>query len=285
MTNGYTQTKYLIVLCHGMAGFDSLFGVVDYFHGIAETLEDGGADVHVTHVPAFGSSEQRGEALLAQVEDIVAQTGKGKVNLVGHSHGGFDVRYVAAVRPISWPPSPQSAPRTRARSWRNLLRDNIQEGGYAEGVVSLFANSLGVLEGILSGNLSEQDSVAAMESLTAAGAGEFDAIPSGCQRRRVGRAPSRPAGISIIRGAAPRRSPTCSNVSDVALGLSSLVYEEDNDGLVGKCSSHFGKVIRDDYRMNHLDEVNLLSRVRVGVLTNPKTVFRTHTNRLKNAGL
>src|SRR4029079_3074214 len=45
----YTKTKYPIVLCHGMAGFDSLFGAVDYFHGVVESLQDGGADVHVTH--------------------------------------------------------------------------------------------------------------------------------------------------------------------------------------------------------------------------------------------
>ncbi len=30
-TDNYTATKYPIVLCHGMAGFDSLFGVMDYF--------------------------------------------------------------------------------------------------------------------------------------------------------------------------------------------------------------------------------------------------------------
>ena len=31
-----------------------------------------------------------------------------------------------------------------------------------------------------------------------------------------------------------------------------------NDGLVEQCSAHFGRVLRNDYRHNHLDEVNLL---------------------------
>jgi triacylglycerol lipase len=35
-----------------------------------------------------------------------------------------------------------------------------------------------------------------------------------------------------------------------------VVYPEANDGLVGKCSSHLGTVIRDNYFHNHLDEVN-----------------------------
>lgn len=40
------------------------------------------------------------------------------------------------------------------------------------------------------------------------------------------------------------------------MGLIGLVFNEPNDGLVATCSTHLGKVIRDDYRMNHLDEIN-----------------------------
>ena len=57
------------------------------------------------------------------------------------------------------------------------------------------------------------------------------------------------------------------------------------DGLVGKCSAHLVQVIRDDYSMNHLDEVNQLFGLTGLFSTNPKTVFRTHANRLKNDGL
>ena len=39
----YTQTKYPIVLEHGLAGFDELFGVLEYWYGIPEALHDGGA--------------------------------------------------------------------------------------------------------------------------------------------------------------------------------------------------------------------------------------------------
>lgn len=51
------------------------------------------------------------------------------------------------------------------------------------------------------------------------------------------------------------------NVLDplVALfGITSLFVGEANDGLIGRCSSHLGDVIRDNYFQNHLDEVNLL---------------------------
>ena len=39
----YTKTKYPIVLAHGLGGFDELFGVYDYWFGIVDALEDGGA--------------------------------------------------------------------------------------------------------------------------------------------------------------------------------------------------------------------------------------------------
>src|SRR5215208_4352016 len=52
---GYTQTRYPIVLAHGMSGFRELFGVVDYFHGIIGELRAGGATVFVTSVSAFSS--------------------------------------------------------------------------------------------------------------------------------------------------------------------------------------------------------------------------------------
>jgi triacylglycerol esterase/lipase EstA (alpha/beta hydrolase family) len=100
----YTKTRYPIVLAHGLAGFDKVFGTVEYFFGIPEALRDGGAEVYLTQVSAYNTSEERGEQLLAQIEQIVATSGQPKVNIIGHSQGGLDARYVAAVRPDLWPP-------------------------------------------------------------------------------------------------------------------------------------------------------------------------------------
>ncbi|MGK3847892.1 triacylglycerol lipase, partial [Enterococcus faecium] len=58
-----------------------------------------------------------------------------------------------------------------------------------------------------------------------------------------------------------------------------------NDGLVGQCSNHLGVVIRDNYTMNHLDEVNQIAGLVSVFDTSPVAVFRTHINRLKLAGL
>jgi triacylglycerol lipase len=92
------QTRYPIVLVHGLFGFDNVLGI-DYFYGIPDALRREGAKVYVAQVSAANSTEVRGEQLLQQVKTILALTGASKVHLIGHSHGGPTARYVAGVAP------------------------------------------------------------------------------------------------------------------------------------------------------------------------------------------
>lgn len=70
---------------------------------------------------------------------------------------------------------------------------------------------------------------------------------------------------------------------DLIMTTTSLFFPPGvkNDGLVGSCSSHLGMVIRDDFRMNHLDEVNMLLGLHDIWSTDPLTIFRSHANCLK----
>lgn len=100
--SSYTQTQYPLVFAHGMgsfirAGTDELG--VDYWYQILPDLARNGANVWATRVSPFNSSELRGEQLLQQVDEIIAITGKPKVNLLGHSHGGHIIAYVSNVAP------------------------------------------------------------------------------------------------------------------------------------------------------------------------------------------
>ena len=93
---------YPIVLAHGFFGFESFAGLdfVDYFWNVRDRLaEEGEPEVFTPAVDPFNDSTVRGMQLLAHVEAIVAETGAGKVNLVGHSQGGLDARLVASLRP------------------------------------------------------------------------------------------------------------------------------------------------------------------------------------------
>jgi triacylglycerol lipase len=282
----FTKTRYPIVLAHGLSGFRQLFGVVDYFFGIPSELRSGGAKVFVTQVSAFGSAEQRGEQLLQQIEFIAASTGAGKVNLIGHSQGGLDARYVMAVRPdLIASLTTVATPHTGA-DLADFLVDNLTPGGFNETVLAAFANSLGTILSLLTGTAQPQDSIAALHTLSSDGAADFNRrFPAGLAAARCGATPSSANGIALYSWAGSSVLTNLFDLSDPALGLASLFYSESSDGLVGRCSSHFGKVLRDNYRMNHLDEVNQLFGFVSIFETNPVSVFRSHANRLRNAGL
>jgi triacylglycerol lipase len=282
----YTKTKYPIVLAHGLSGFDELFGVYEYWFGIPDALADGGATVFVTEVSQLNSTEARGEQLIDQIEQIVAITGKPKVNLIGHSHGGLDVRYVAAVRPDLVASVSTVASPHKGADLADFLRDNIEGGSFSEGVLSFFAESLGTVLGLLSGSSNPQDAIAALDALTSDGLATFNAqYPQGVPTTSCGSGSSSVNGIRYYSWSGTGVLTNALDVSDAPLGLTSLFYSESNDGLVGRCSSHLGQVIRDNYFQNHLDEVNQILGLVSIFESNPKTLFRNHANRLKNAGL
>jgi triacylglycerol lipase len=282
----FTKTRYPIVLAHGLSGFRQLFGVVDYFFGIPSNLRAGGATVFVTQVSAFGSVEQRGEQLLQQVEFIAASTGAGKVNLIGHSQGGLDARYVMGVRPDLIASLTTVATPHLGADLADFLVDNLEPGGFNEIVLSALANSLGTILSLLTGTSLPQDSIGALQSLSSAGAAAFNQrFPAGLAQARCGATPTSAGGIPLFSWTGSSVLTNIFDASDPALGIASLFYSEDSDGLVGRCSSHFGRVVRDSFSMNHLDEVNQLFGLVSIFETNPVSVFRTHANRLRNLGL
>lgn len=85
------------------------------------------------------------------------------------------------------------------------------------------------------------------------------------------------------------RSPIYTNVFDIldqALALTALAFKgASNDGLVASCSTRLGRVIRDNYAMNHLDEINQTVGLVNLFETNPVTLYRQQANRLRNLGL
>ncbi len=283
----YTKTKYPIVLAHGMLGFDSLLGV-DYWYGIPAALRKDGATVYTTEVSQLDTSEARGEQLLAQVEEIVAISGKQKVNLVGHSHGGPTARYVAAVRPDLVASITSVGAPHKGSATADFLRQ-IPEGSTGEAIVAGLTNALGGFINLLSGSssMTPQNALGSLESLNSAGAANFNArFPAGIPTSACGEGAYKVNGVRYYSWGGTSPLTNMLDVSDLITGAASLTFNgEANDGLVGRCSSHMGMVIRDNYRMNHLDEVNQFLGLTSLFETDPVTVYRQQANRLKNAGL
>lgn len=283
----YTQTRYPIVLVHGLFGFDSL-GPIEYWWGIPSALRNGGAKVYVPQQSAANASEVRGEQLLYELRKLKAAYGHQKFNLIGHSHGGQTVRYVAAVAPdLVASVTTVGTPHLGSPVADAVERDLAATG--LTGAVASIANAFAALESFLSGAPRlPQDSLAALMSLNSRGAASFNSrFPAGKPTTSCGQGAGLANGVRYYSLSGTSVLTNIFDPADVLLGLTSLYFPwgEANDGLVGRCSSHWGVVLRDNYGWNHLDEVNQSLGLR-GLFTNdPVAVLRSHANRLKSLGL
>ncbi|MFB0827070.1 esterase/lipase family protein [Chromobacterium violaceum] len=286
-SSGYTQTRYPIVLVHGLFGFGQVLGV-DYFYRVPAALKEDGAQVFVAEVSATGSNETRGEQLLQQVRRILAITGAQKVNLIGHSQGAPTARYVAGVRPDLVASVTTVGGVNKGSVVADIVRGVAPPGSVSEAVAAAvtgaFVKVLAFFSG--TGDLPQQP-IDALNSLTTAGSLAFSAkFPGGVPASACGEGDYEVNGVRYYSwtGAA-----TTTNILDpltVPMGALGLAFgSTPSDGLVGVCSAHLGQVIRDDYKMNHVNEINqsfgLVSLFEVS----PVSLYRQQANRLKNAGL
>ena len=287
----YAKTRYPMVLAHGMAGFSKI-GPLDYWYGIPQDLTTHGGKVFITQVASFQSSEVRGEQLLNQVKQIRAITGAAKVNLIGHSHGAQSIRYVAGVLPDAV----ASATSVGGPNTGSPVADVISGittipgiGPIAASSISGIVNGFFKLVGILSGETFTQDSLAGLASLSTAGAADFNRrFPAGMPTAAnpCGQGAATANGIRFYSWGGTGVFTNALDPVDYALvALQPAFGGQANDGLVPRCSSHFGSVIRDNYAMNHLDEVNQILGVVNLFESSPVAVFRQQANRLKTAGL
>ena len=85
-------TKYPIILAHGMAVREGR--IWKAFGRIGKKLRDAGYVVYTANTDAFGSIENNASQLKTQIEDILLKEGVEKVNIIAHSKGGLDAKYM-----------------------------------------------------------------------------------------------------------------------------------------------------------------------------------------------
>lgn len=284
---GYTETKYPIVLAHGLFGFDSILGV-DYWYKVPETLKQDGAKVYLTAVANSNSPEIRGEQLIKEIERVLAITGAKKVNIIGHSHGGPTSRYVASVRPDLVASVTSISGVNKGTPVADVVYDVYHSSKPVGWVLENGVNALANVIDYLSGGGYDQDIVASVTSMTTAQSQAFNRRhPQAVPTTSCGEGAYKVNGVHYYSWAGDKQLTNALDITDVAMAATGLLFPkgERNDGLVGACASRLGMVIRDNFNMNHLDEVNQLLGLHALTDTDPLTVFRTHANRLKQAGL
>lgn len=285
----YTQTRYPVVLVHGMLGFDTLLGLIQYWSDIPDQLRRGGARVYVVRLSQLDSDAVRGEQLLDQLQALQAIHGFARFNLIAHSQGGTTSRYVAEARPdLVASLTTLGTPHGGSRVADGLLKwapEPSLQGALLKGMIEL----LGQFESLGSGaGFSPQRFETTLQGLSTQRMQAFNLDhPSGAPPMACGSVPEL-AGNGVryysLGGTGVLTHPL--DPGDYVLGLASLFFKgEPGDGLVGRCASHWGWVLRDDYPWNHLDEINQLFGLRGLFSPDPGEVLRVQLNRLKLTGL
>lgn len=282
----YAKTHYPIVLVHGLFGFSQIGGAVDYFYQIPADLSTNGATVYTPAVSPVDSNEVRGEQLLSQVQTILAMTGAQKVNLVGHSQGGPTARYVAGVIPANVASVTTIAGVNKGTPVADIVL-GLDTFGLTQPIVDSIVGAVAQLVGFASGTTYPANVQASMTSLSTAGSAAFNQkFPAGIPVTACGEGAYQANGQKFYSWTGTSQFTNALDPLDYLLVLASAAFlGVENDTLVGKCSSHFGKVLRDNYAWNHLDEVNQVLGLRGLFSADPVVVFREHANRLKLAGL
>lgn len=109
------ETNYPVIFAHGMAGWDSIAGYSYFGEDLFGTFvgdacgwfelngcndwipygQQSNNKAEAFQVTSLNNSEVRGTELYNHLQNFMATTGHTKVNLVGHSQGGMDIRKAA----------------------------------------------------------------------------------------------------------------------------------------------------------------------------------------------
>jgi len=86
------KTKYPIVLIHG-TGFRD-YKNLNYWGRIPRALTAEGADIYYGCQDCWGTIEYNSNIIKNNILDVISKTGTEKVNLIAHSKGGLEARYM-----------------------------------------------------------------------------------------------------------------------------------------------------------------------------------------------
>jgi triacylglycerol lipase len=270
------RTRYPIVLVHGLFGFDQMLGV-DYFFQVPAALRREGAQVFVAQVSAVNTAQVRGEQLIQQMQQWSATTGATRFNLVGHSLGGLTARYVAAMRPdlvvsVTTIGSPHDI----------QPGDPLATMGLDQPAVQKQYNSIGNTVNFLTGQPKLPQDAAAMAEMFLHLDAFNDAYPLGRPTTPCGQGPELAGGIRFYSAGGNVKKTNAWDPSDASFPANNA---PDSDGYVTACGSHWGKVLRDNYPWNHMDQINHLFGLIGKGAPDPVAFYVQQASRLKGAGL
>lgn len=241
-SGAFRKPKHPLVLCHGLFGFD-LIGPqalpplrISYWRGVKEALEKEGVEVLVARVPASASIEERARILAQFIEEKLPGR---EVNLIGHSMGGLDSRFlITHLKPTSFKVASLTTIATPHRG-------------------SAFADYL-VLDVLGTNHLPKLMNLTQKIGIPGGGKA-FEELTMKKMERFNTETPNDPNVLYFSYGAS--FEPGLTNVFRIPWGV---IYEREgpNDGMVSVSSATWGEYKGTLENVNHLDLVGWTGMIR-----------------------
>ncbi len=245
-------TRYPLFFMHGMAGTDSFLDSLDYWYGVRERLEPLGYRVHTEAVDPFQPSEVRAAQWADHLDAIVDSGTARRFNLIGHSQGGIDARFVttvldveervASVTTISTPHHGTAVADVAAGAANLPIAGDLVDGIFDAFTVIYDTND-------------DQDIVAQLDQLTTDTMDEFNTtVPDRLDVHYASYAGRSCQLLDLIC-----QSSNGGEIITPLFGATHLVLEiaeGNNDGLVSVESAQWGQFL-GTLPADHLDEVGL----------------------------
>lgn len=134
-------TRYPVIMLHGIGFRD--FKYFNYWGRIPKELVRNGAVIYYGHQEAWGTIENNAAVIKEKIEEILKEHHCDKVNIIAHSKGGLDARYLisglhmeAKVASLTTMSTPHRG--SELLNFLNILPDNIYHF-----IASLFDKSYG----------------------------------------------------------------------------------------------------------------------------------------------
>lgn len=250
-----TWTRYPTLLMHGLAGTESFVGILDYWYGIEPHLSGQGYTVWVRDVDPYQSTPVRAEQWRDHLDELLADGHHRHVNLLGHSQGGLDARYVTSLL--------DEDARVVSVTTVSTPHRGTGVGDIATGVIDSSLVTELVVDGVIDalmlfyGTNNDQDIAAQMAQMSTQGMETFN--NQVLDRSDV-----------MYQSWAGR---TCSaldlvcqwdNGGEIVTPLFAVTHgvlvlmEGDNDGLVGVESAKWGDY-RGELSADHIDEIGQIA--------------------------
>lgn len=215
------KTRYPVLFVHGVFFRDSK--IINYWGRIPKQLELNGARVYYGNHQSALSVKDSALELAERIKQIVAQSGCEKVNIIAHSKGGLDCRYLLAKTDAAQYVASLTTINTphRGCAFADYLLEKIPPA--LQNSIALTYNAAALKLGD-----KEPDFMAAVRDLTERACTEFDSLeaPKGVYCQSVG---------SVMKRAANGKFPL-----NFSYHLAKY-FSGENDGLVSENSFAFGE--------------------------------------------